>query len=435
MASDTLRVPDPDEQQGSGDLTFDDTLILSGVLSCLLALGFFVYRFEYGRDPTGDGAESPRAEEERSRDPVREAGRRLRERRAARRDEGDAIEPAFFDRSERVAAAFAQGPRQLAETACRARTDALASGRIASRSHRALLRVVDRRSMQAPWSCLIRLHLTDGIDESLDLRGEIESVWSEIEAFRGGSRIANSAVVDFRRAGAPDSPVFDRWVRLCAMKTHWNPAASCRRYLRSIAPEQGSDLLEVVDTHLRETDLNPSYDLPILITGLKRLGTHGQPETWRIAQTEAMPDYDADLRIGSVLYLCRLLASPARSVRETAADALGKIARISRRGVDRKWLPRWDLACRYAFRSGGSQRQPAARLVEVRGGASDRRPRYDLEALVAEGLCRAEETEPQWYCAVDAWHGLTVDRLDDHFVRTRFLQWKGSVSPLGTGRD
>ncbi|MFB6264366.1 MAG: hypothetical protein ABEL76_12205 [Bradymonadaceae bacterium] len=425
MANDKLRVPGPDEGEDEPS-RLDGTLVISAVLSCALALGFFVYRLEVSRHDGGAEADRPEPSEL---NPVERASRRL-EKATEGGDGVDAeVDESFFDGPNRLIAAFEGGPRPAAETACRARADALASGELDERVHRTLLKIVDRRTLQAPWTCLTRLYLEGRLSRKLGVYDEIDALWSKIEAFRTSGTIAESILAGFRDRGAPDSAAFERWVRLCGLNFQWKPGRRCRRFLRSTAPEYGSDLLEVVETHLRETDLNPTYDIPLLIHGLKHLGNRGQPAVWTIESTDELPDYDADLRIGAAFYLCRFMQAPTRQTRDSAARALGTIAGVSTRKVDLKRLPRWSLACRYAFQQGGKERDPKAPLLEV-ARRDDGTPRYSVGSLVEQGKCETEETTPVWYCGARAWQGKTIDALDDFFVKTRFLQWKGIESPL-----
>ena len=291
-------------------------------------------------------------------------------------------------------------------------------------AERELLSLVDRRSPEAPWTCLFRTFFEDSSRLPRTVRDELAAMWGKLRVFDGAGEVFTTVIRDFAVGKTvPDSTEFRRWLRLCGLNFEAIEGDACRRLLAGVAPRQGRDLLHVVELHLRRTDVNPSYDLPIVIEGLKVLAHDGQPIEWRIDETTALPDYDADLRLGAIFYLCRFVNSPTRAVARQAAKALSHSADIGVRAVDENLRPRWLQACRSAFGSTPDEGQPSAQFLAVWNGDPDDPPRYALENTIDRGDCRLRRNHPVWYCGAAAWNGHDPAKLVDFFVETRELEW------------
>jgi hypothetical protein len=431
---DKLRIPDPEESRDDSPDP-GGNLVLSGAIAFLLGLGIFVAQRHRATSPTSEGSRTSTQTQHAATETTATDGdtpyagvvselERLETNRLYDRD---------WTERERIAA-IRLGPRRLADAACRTLPEPLRDDSLSGDVHRELLGAVDRRVSHAPWSCLLRRFLEDGIDEELGLHSEMASFWEAFRVFQTSDPTAARIVETYRRTDdRPDSEAFDRWLRLCGLNFDASVGRACRRLLHALAPDQGRDLLGVVETHLRETDdLNPAYDLPYLFGGLTRLIQFGQPDTWRIASTDALPDYDADLRLGAVLYLCRFVQSPRTDTVTRAARALSEAAGISIRAVHNKLRERWQMACKRAFRTNDDPRQPTAPLLEIGSNREDTTPTYALQYVLDSGACEVESDKPRWYCASRRWHGSRADELKSFFFETEYLKWKGEENEFWT---
>ena len=418
-----LRVPGPDESPHEED-EHGDSLVVAAALSLVLGLSFFLYQYELSQTPTSDHTDAPttNAQDDESSE---------LERRAERLEVlygGDKLADYRWGPRD-IRAAYRFGPRGVAEMGCR-RTFGERAGELRTDEvSRELLSALDRRVAHAPWSCLFRAFFSDNRQLDDGIASELGDLWETIRAFDGPGRTVATVVRDFAADGFfPDDPTFRRWARLCALNFETHEGGACRELLGSVAPSQGSDLLEVVEVHLRETDLNPTYDLPILIAGLGHLAAEGQPPGWRIVETDALPDYDTDLRLGAIFYLCRFVNSPDTPIAERASKALSRAADYGVRAGDRTRRPRWLAACRHAFGTTEDGAWAAPALAVWTGDRADP-PRYALTHAVDRGDCEVRDGHPRWYCGSAKFNGSTPGELTDFYVETSGMEWEDE-SPL-----
>lgn len=412
---DKLRVPEPgapeEEPEGRGGL-----FVVAAAVSILLGLSFFLYQYERaGELPTSDRERTSAGD--RSTDLKRRAERLMVL-------EGDG--PGDYRWAARdVLAATRYGPRSVAERACTQLFDDGGEKLRSPKIRTELLSVTDRRATHAPWSCLYRVFFTDTRRLDDQLARELGELWAEIRTFDAPGRLVASVIRAFAADEfLPENPTFRRWLRLCGLHFDTHEGGACRELLAAVAPRQGSDLLDTVEVHLRQTDLNQTYDLPILMAGLGRLAAEGQPPNWRITETDALPDYDADLRIGAVFYLCRFVNSPADRVAEEASEALSRAAGYGVRAGDRTRRPRWLVACRRAFGDETDDGDWRAPVLAVWTGDPEDPPRYALKHTIDRGDCRVRDGHPRWYCGAEKWNATDPEALSDFYVQTSDMEWE-----------
>lgn len=420
-----LRVPDPDEVDSDPEGPLE-TLALAGILSVMFMLGIALLSVDdntqSGESPTPPGnlpgAGAPTAASTTSKDtpPTRELVRNLAGKHEASED--------IAWTPEHVDAVLRHGPRELTELACRAVFTG--DAQVEPRRFRAdLLSLVDRRADHAPWSCIWRRYLEDDLPETSSLYDEIHTLWSDsAQLFRPIDPPLASVVISWHpdRRGLPDDKRVLPWLRLCALQYDFQAATACQQVLAGLAPEQGRDLLSAIEAHLNVTDPGDNaFDLPLLIEGLGSIAEHGQPDGWRLLETEAMPDYDADIRIGAAFYLCRFVNSPDTSVAERAARNLTSAAGYTPRMVNESLRKRWVKSCKLAF---GSETDDGTRApaLAVWSGDPDSQPDYTLQGAIERGDCKTDGPEPDWYCAVRQFNGNSVSELDDFFVQSRGIE-------------
>ncbi len=430
-----LRVPDPDEAEATEE-SHGEIFVLAAAVSLLAGLAFFLDRYEAAHAPeeTTEREAATGAPEGPSRDvPLADRADRL-----AAYTENEGLDD-YRWRSRDVLASLRHGPRRIAVRACRAafrdRPDELLSGEIRGE----LLRIVDRRAEHVPWSCLYRVFFSERDRLQASVVDELAGIWERISSFDGASHIASRIGYGFAaETFLPEAPAFRRWARLCALNFDRPEGYGCRRLLAEVAPQQGADLLDLAEVHLRETDLNPTFDLPILVSGLRYLAARGQPPGWRIEETDALADYDTDLRLAAIFYLCRFVQSPTDSVATAAAGALSEVAGYGVRAGDEKMRRRWLSACRMAFGDKADETseeagEPAAGSVPalaVWSGEEDESPQYALQATIDRGDCRVRPDHPRWYCGSAKFRGTSPDELTDYFVETRHLEWDSAPLEL-----
>ncbi len=420
-----LRVPDPDEVESDPEGPLE-TLALAGILSVMFMLGIALVSFDHdtrpGQSPTpsGDlpGTDAPTAAPMTDEDtpPTRELARTLAGRHEAAKD--------ISWTPEHVDAVLQHGPRKLTEVACRAVF--AGDAQVKPRRFRAdLLSLVDRRADHAPWSCIWRRYLEDELPKNSSLYDEIQTLWSDsVQLFQPVDPPLTSVVSSWHpgQRGLPDDERVLPWLRLCALQYDFQAANACQQVLAAVAPEQGRDLLLTIEAHLNVTDPGDNaFELPLLIDGLGSLAEHGQPDGWRLLETDAMPDYDADIRIGAAFYLCRFVNSPDASVGERAARNLTSAAGYTPRMVNESLRKRWLKSCKLAFGSETDDGMKAPALA-VWSGDTDSRPDYTLESAIERGDCNTDGPEPDWYCAVRKFNGSSISDLDDFFVQSRGIE-------------
>lgn len=409
-----LRVPDPDEPETPD--TRGEIFVLAAAVSILAGLAFFLDRYERAQRPD-DGVDRP-AEASADDPPLADRAGRLHDY-TTRGGLDD-----YQWRPDDILAALRHGPRGIATVGCRTALRDRPDELLDSDIRRELLTVVDRRADHVPWSCLFRA-LFEHPDRLGDqLTGELREIWATIRTFDETGGIAETVAGVWADTGyLPDDPGVRRWARLCALHFDRSEGFACRELLAERAPEQGTDLLDVLEVHLRETDLNPSFDLPILVDALERLATQGQPPGWRIEETDTLPDYDTDLRIGAIFYLCRMVNSPTDSVARQSAEALSHVADYGVRAGDDNLRDRWLAACRHAFDISPDDPEPSAPALAVWNGNPDDPPRYALRSTIDRGDCRVRPDHPRWYCGSAKYDATSPAELTDFFVDTRHMNW------------
>ena len=422
---DKLRVPDPEGPQETDDA--GEALALVGVVCILLSLAFFLFQYRSYHQKS-EGGESTGVAARQGDAGAPDAGADLQQivDRLERRRRDERGLPDHDWRTDELVATFQVGYRGLGESACRAVSGRLADGTLADAPSAALRESVSRRNPRAPWTCLFERYFSDPDSLPEPVVRSLGALWERVRHFNGHRQLFASVLDGFRlRESTPEAPEFRRWLRLCALNFAAGPGTECRRLLATLAPAEGADLLGVVETHLRRVDeLNPSYDLPVLVEGLGSLALSGQPSEWHIDQTAELPDYDLDLRLGAIFYLCRFVNTPNDAVANTAARQLSGAAEVGVRAVDETLVPRWRRACRLAFGTRNDEEERwRAPALGVWNGRPDSPPDYDVTSAIERGDCRRREGHPFWYCGALKWNASRPAELVDFFVETRSAEW------------
>jgi hypothetical protein len=423
---DKLRVPDPAGPEETDDA--GEALALVGVVCILLSLAFFLFQYRSYHQKSEAGRAEGGAATRQTDAGAPDAGADLQQivDRLERRRRDERGLPDHDWTSLELVATFQVGYRGLAESACRAVSGELADGTLADGPSAALRESVIRRNPRAPWTCLFERYFADRDSLPDPVVRSLGAVWEHVRQFNGHRRLFATVLDGFRlRESTPEDPDFRRWLRLCGLNFAAGPGTECRRLLAELAPSEGADLLGVVEAHLRRVEsLNPSYDLPVLVDGLGSLARSGQPADWRIDETDELPDYDLDLRLGAIFYLCRFVNTPNDAVANRAARQLSRAAEVGVRAVDKTLVPRWRRACRLAF---GTEDEEAetwrAPALGVWNGEPDAPPHYDVASAIERGDCRRRDGHPFWYCGALKWNAGRPAQLVDFFVETRSAEW------------
>ncbi len=418
-----LEIPAPDEEAQEDETALSLELWVGLSLSLVLAgFGWFLW-------PKPEEAPDPYAhiEDEEERQLARD-----RDEFEAMVEQGTLDEVDWEVEAARSARVFEVGPREAAEVVCRAHEEQLRDGEFSRPPKVALLRSVDRRRSDAPWSCLLRLYLEGGLAQEAELNDELERFWEDVDRSGEHGHIMQTVIDDLQRADElPRSERFERWLRRCALSPEYQAADGCRVALRQKAPKFGGDLLEVLiglvsDPKVSTGDLRFSADV------LAEFARNGQPEKWHIVETDALPDYDVDFRLGSLFMLCRLMNSPEEEVQSSAAVALGRVSGVGGRSPNRDMKYRWRETCRRAFGDPRTPRMDAPFLavaVEEDGELSED---YGLDTLIDAGFCIQYDGRPSWYCGAQRWTGggQSIDRvMGHHFARTAYIEWAKDGEP------
>lgn len=416
-----LIIPAPDD--GQGDLGgLSDELSVAVLLSVLLIVGGWYFWIL----PQVQQAPDPLAyiEDIQEREAVRD---RQRFEDLLRKGQWSP------QRSEGAEGAriFAVAPREMREALCEAQREALIGGELPSDQAQALLESVKERAKEAPWTCLVRQYLEGELADGEELTEAVAAFWEEAEALDAHGEVLEETIEAFRESrDRPDGERFYRWLRRCAMRGDYRSGPACRRLVRQLAPAQGAELLEMIVLHLSQEEAPTRMELLEVVQALGTLALRGQPASWVVLETEKLPDYDADLRLGAIYYLCRMANSPDEVVERGARLQLGRVAEFGGRPTNPHMTYRWRRTCRAAF---GDAEDPyhATPVLGVLVATEDgEEPEidYGMGALVAAGICKEEEGYPLWYCGAERWTGKRGESakrvLATHFAESGYVEWQ-----------
>ena len=343
------------------------------------------------------------------------------------------------------AAVMRFGPRAAAEAICTKFADDIRNDKLTKTLRIEIEKSIDRRVEFAPWTCMLRLHLERAIPEG-SLRNEMDEWFVEISEHRGNERIPISVLEEFRaRRERPQNPSFYAWLRLCALDFDYAVHAECQKLLHQMSPEQGADLLMMIEKHWAEIGTTLP-DMRVIIAGLGYLARNGQPHSWKVAETTELPDYDVDFRQAAVGYLCRMMNTPTPKEREgivseldlvpqLAGDQLRKIGLVGARAYEEKLLRRWRETCRIAFGGGANEdrtKMVNVPLLAVWDGDPAKPANFSIHAAADLGTCKLREGYPPWYCLAQTWvdESRTLDAAVAHaFTKTRYMEWEEDTIP------
>ncbi len=430
MSRRQLHIPGPDDD--NEDVEGDISIVFLSAIFCLgIAFGLFYFfnTVQAGPESAEDGQETA--------EPLDPDQKLLKEQRALAATFADWTAEKLADHewteAEEVAV-LRFGPRRAAEDLCGRYSEKLSAGKLGPIRSLELVRAFDRRKEFAPWTCGMRLFFAGELPEG-PIRRELSKFWDETRAWQGNARHMMSVLTDFRETrDRPTVPEFYDWVRICALNYDYEGTSECRRLLRQIRPQQGTDILAMAEMHMRAKEPLPDKQAKIIIDALGRIARNGQPPNWKVAETEELPDYDADLRNATVLYLCRFVNSPYREHAVAAAEELRATADAAGRGYDAKLLERWRETCRIGFDGGKTSETPRnIPLVASWNGVEGDPPDYSLELVQSLGHCPTTPNRPIWWCGADLWAG-KLDPLDraiaKFFIETRYMEWPAPDEPL-----
>lgn len=427
MADRKLHVPAPDDhaEEAEGDISL---LFLTGIACVgLAALILYYFSVVQGQASGEEPAVDPEVTGELSPEQ-----RLLKEQRSTASEfdemsEAELEEHAWKEEEEVAVLRF--GPRKATEVLCQKHKDAIAAGTLDPVRSIELLKSLDRRVEFAPWTCMTRLFLAGDLPDGKPLDREMTKFWKELDSWEGNARIPASFLADFRESrDRPAVPEFYHWVRLCALNYDYQAATECRKLLYQIAPQQGTDILAMIEKHLRMTDGElPEDEATLIIDALGRLARNGQPPNWRVVETDELPDYDADLRNATILYLCRFVHTPNEDYAKVAADQLRRTAQTGGRAYDKRILERWLETCRIAFDGGRtSEEERNVPIIASWSGVEGELPDYSLELVQDVRVCERPPNKPIWWCGADRFAGKLEELeivLARYFIETRYMEW------------
>ncbi len=351
-----------------------------------------------------------------------------------------------------AAAAWEYGSRDEAEAACEHFAPRLISDDLDPELLNSLVQSLDRHSMDAPWTCLSRLHLNQQLPPNTPLYATLENTWQSIEYFEDHGPIAASVVDHFKTTrNRPESARFYRWLRVCAFqftedaRTSYPASMQCHSLLNQIAPEQGQDFIMAADRIWSESPTE--FERHSIIRAFVILAKRGQPYAWRTDETPALPDYNADFKLGVVFSLCRILHSPDSADAREAAAAIAAVAGSSIRPADPNLFYRWRKTCRSAFLDKDASPDDEMPFLQVTQPSADQQADdqqaddqpdenlaqqqnphdYSLTSLIERGECTRYEDKPEWYCGAERWRGgkkSIADALGDWYNETRYVEWR-----------
>ena len=410
MSDRKLRIPGPDENE---DLTrLDDTIFYGLIVGFLLCGLAFVYGKYQQRSQeiaaSAESLESPKNDlEARQREIVTDTDE-FREREW----EGDD-----------TVAVLRYGPRKAAEAACRATFEANEDG--LPRAIRVeLLASVNRSASHTPWTCLLRAYLDGQIGDEAALAEELDEFWRRVESFDAPAGILTSVLEDFAETEPPDSEAYRRWVTACALREGIVGEACRTAYQAHGGP---NTLLGVVDLLVDQASDIEELESRLAggMEGLSGLAKQGTLGGWKRPSTIE----ERDVRLGAIFWMCRLVQSPDERLAWSAAEGLSDVVNLAVRAGDDKLVPRWREACRLAFRTGGSPKDPLAPGLAVWSGNEGAAPDYSLSSAADRGACETSAPEnPEWMCGIEMWRGdegaTMQSALMDYFTDTRWVEWQ-----------
>lgn len=423
MSDRKLVIPGPDGEK-SGDDGDISTAFLAGIF-CLALAFLLIYFFSVVQ-----GSEvAPPEEAQAELDPAQKLLKAQRATASAFDEMSESELEAHEWSEEEEVAVLRFGPRKATERLCRLNRETIVAGKLDPIRSIEFVKVLERRVEFAPWTCMTRLFLSGELPEEKPLAREMASFWEELERWEGNARIPASFLADFRETrDRPAVPEFYNWVRLCALNYDYEAATECRRLLHQIAPQQGEDILSMLEKHLRgiEGELPPEQ-AAIIISALGRLSRNGQPPNWKVVETKELPDFDTDLRNATVLYLCRFVHTPQEEFAMAAADELRHTAQTAGRAYDKRVLERWLETCRIAFDGGRTSEEPRnIPLIAAWSGVEGDLPDYSLELVQSVRVCEHPPNRPIWWCGADRFAGKRESLemvLSRYFIETRYMEW------------
>ncbi len=419
-----LEIPDPDQPRQEDPTKLSLELWLSFALTVVL---FFFGWFIWVQPQLDEPEPFANVEDDDQRHALQDRARYDQYIDGPGPDRGDWVD------DDELARIFEVGSRSATEAACRHVDEELSQGDVSRRASTVLRQGISRRGDDVPWSCLTRLYVEDALPEESELTAAFSSFWDDVFALDDHGELMATVVDDLRGETMPDTEMFNRWLRRCALDLEYVASGLCQHALRNRDFDTDDDLLEMLLGHLASPDTSPEEfhrqfadDLEIATRALGYFVRYGQPAGWRIEETNELPDYDVDFRLGSLFQLCRLINAPDDDVQSLAADALGDIAEIGGRPHNPHMHYRWRKTCRYTF---GDPEQPDQHvpILGVLMVDDDRQTvDYSLQTLIGEGLCEVGDELPVWFCGARRWTGGSdgIRRvLGRYFAQTGYVEW------------
>lgn len=426
-----LHIPAPDGVDDRSDVNL--AMFAAFLLFCLLAVLMF-----RGAEKAPEVAKAAATPGETPRDIYDElADQRALAARIGQASRAELEARSWTDAERQAVLRF--GPREATEVVCTKAADAIVADTLPKELRLEFEKTLDRRTEFAPWTCMTRLFLSKTLPQG-SLLVEMTEWWVELEAHKGNERIPISVLEEFRTARErPDNKPFYAWLRMCALDFDYAVHAECQKLLAQMAPEHGADLLGMLERHFFEYGARPE-DMPVITAGLGYLARNGQPHSFKVAETDALPDYDVDFRQAAVGYLCRMMNSPTPRERngqtspldvvpELAGEQLRKTALVGARAYEEKLVKRWREACRIAFGGGANEDRTEftpVPMLAVWNGDVESLPRYEIQNAIELGTCKRRTGHPDWYCLAAAWKDeeRALDAALAHaFIRTRYMEW------------
>ena len=430
MSKRKLHIPAPDGQEG--EIEGDLSIVFLGALVCLGIALCIAYYFSVVQSADSGAEVVQNSESPDSKQRLLKGQREL----ASTFEDWDTEKLGAHDwQEEEEVAVFRFGPRKATETLCRKHRDTIVAGKLDPIRSIELLKAMERRVEFAPWTCMTRLHLAGKLPEDGPLDREMSKFWRDVVAFEGNPRLIMSVLSNFRETRErPTAPEFYEWARLCAVNYDYQGATECRRLLRQITPQQGTDILAMLELHLREREQLTDDEARIITNALGRLARNGQPPNWKVVSADEIPDFDTDLRNAAVLYLCRFVHSPKTRHAVLAAEELRAVADAAGRGYDARLLERWRETCRIGFDGGRtSEERRDIQVIASWNGVEGNPPDYSLEVVQRLGHCLVRPQRPVWWCGADMWAGklTSLDQaIAGYFIETRYMEWPAPDEPL-----
>ncbi len=332
------------------------------------------------------------------------------------------------------ARAMEVGPREASEVVCMSVANQKDIDEWPEEILGAMLESLQEREDSAPWTCAMTLYFEGSLEARVSVEEAVEAMWGQAQELTGGTGPIMSSVLEALVTTdiAFEHEEFDRWVRRCALSFDYEAAPMCRQVARRQSPAMGADLLEMAIGHLEDEELR-SRDIDRVAAALGAMVTHGQPPQWTVEETDALPDYDVDLRFGALFKLCRLMNSPDEEVQQLAARELGKLSGIGGRPTSRNMHFRWRATCRSVFNEEQDSRLATPILGVMTDEEDESQVDYGLSTLIERGRCEVWEGAPDWYCGARAYQGSGEDLrryMGDAFAHTSDIEWVVEPEPV-----